>query len=71
MTNLKLSNPKQFKELKGTKRCIVKYFAFYYDNRCPVYEKVKYGASYWPQKPSPDQFKDIKEEEQDYFNKLD
>ena len=63
--------PQDIKELKETKGYTVKHFAFYYNNRCPVYKETKYGTSYWPQKPSPDQFKDIKKEEQDYFNELD
>jgi len=45
-TNLKLSNPRESKELKGTKKCIVKHFAFCYDNKCPVHKKAKYGTSY-------------------------
>ena len=39
----------------------MKYFAFYYDNRCPVYKETKYDASYWPQKSSLEQFKDTAE----------
>ena len=46
--NLKLNNPKEFKELKGTKGCIIKHFAFCYNNGCPVYKEAKYNASYWP-----------------------
>ena len=41
----------------------MKHFAFYYDDRCPVHKKAKYGASYWPQKSSPDKFKDTEEED--------
>jgi len=40
--------PKRIEELKGIKRYTVKHFAFYYDNRCQVHKKAKYGASYWP-----------------------
>ena len=47
MTNLKPNNFRQSEELKRTKVYIVKHFAFYYNNKCPVYEKIKYGASYW------------------------
>ena len=61
-TNLRLNNPKQSKELKGTKGCIIKHFAFCYNNRCSVYKEAKYGTNYWPQKLSPNQFKGIKEE---------
>jgi len=32
---------KRIEELKGTKGCIVKHFAFCYNNRCPVYKKAK------------------------------
>ena len=46
-TNLKLSNPKGSEELKGIKGYIVKHFAFYYDNKCPVYKEAKYSTSYW------------------------
>ena len=61
MTNSKPSNPRGFKELKGTRGCIVKHFAFCYNNGCPVHEKAKYGTSYWPQKPS--QFKGTEEKD--------
>ena len=37
---------KQAKLLKRTKGYIVKYFTFYYDDKCPVYNKAKYGASH-------------------------
>ena len=70
-TNLKPNYPKQSEELKRTKEYILKHFTFYYNNKCPVHKEVKYGISYQPQEPSPDQFKNIKTEEQDYFNKLD
>ena len=40
----------------------MKHFAFYYINKCPVHEEAKYGASYWPQKPSFEQFKSAAEE---------
>ena len=49
--------------MKRIKGCAVKHFAFYYNNRCPVYKEVKYSASYWPQKPTPSQFKSIKEKD--------
>jgi len=47
-TNLKLSNPRGSKELKETRGYVVKHFAFYYNNRCPVHKEAKYNASYWP-----------------------
>jgi len=71
MTTLKPENPKQFEELKGTRGCIVKHFAFCYDNSCQVHKEAKYGTSYWPQEPNPNKFKGIEEEEQDYFDELD
>ena len=40
---------------------MLKHFTFYYDNRCPVHEEVKYSASYWPQKPESKQFKGMEE----------
>ena len=40
--------PQNTKELKRTRGCVVKHFAFYYDNRCPIYKEAKYSASYWP-----------------------
>jgi len=55
--------PQDTEELKGIKGCVLKHFAFCYDNRCPVYEKTKYGASYWPQEPESEQLKDIKKED--------
>jgi len=54
---------KRTKEFKKTRGCVVKHFAFYYDNGCQVYEEAKYGISYWPQELSPDKFRDTKEEE--------
>jgi len=48
-----------------------RHFVLYYDNKCPVYKEAKYGINYWPQKLSLEQFKNIKEEEQNCFNKLD
>ena len=69
--NLKLNNLRGSKELKGTRGYIVKHFTFCYDNRCLVHKETKYSASYWPQKPSPDQFKSMKEEKQDCLDELD
>jgi len=37
---------KRIEEFKGIKGCVVKHYAFYYNNRCPVYKETKYGASY-------------------------
>ena len=56
--------PKRTEEFKRTKGCIIKHFAFCYNNRCPVYEEVKYGVSYWLQELSPEQFKDTEEEDE-------
>jgi len=46
MINLRPSNPRQSKELKETKGYAMKYFAFYYNNSCPVYKEAKYSTSY-------------------------
>ena len=69
--NLELKNPKQSEELKRTRGCAVKHFAFYYDNKCPVHEEAKYGVNYWPQELNFEQFRGMKEEKQDCFDKLD
>src|SRR5271170_3443602 len=50
-------------ELKGTRGCAVRHFAFCYDDRCQIHEEAKYGASYWPQEPSLEQFKGATEDE--------
>ena len=42
---------------------MLKHFTFCYNDKCPVYEEVKYGASYWPLKPTLSQFKNIKKED--------
>ena len=34
-------------ELKGTKKCIIKSFIFYYNNYYPTHQEAKYGVSYW------------------------
>jgi len=54
---------KRTKEFKRTRGCTVKHFAFCYDNRCQVHEEAKYGTSYWPQKPNPDEFRDTQEKD--------
>jgi len=36
---------------------VLKHFVFCYNDRYPVYEEVKYGISYWPQKPKSEQLK--------------
>ena len=49
-----LRNIKRFKgvnkkeKFKGTQKCKLRHFAFYYNNNCPVHKKAKYSASYWP-----------------------
>jgi len=40
--------PQDIKELKGTRGYVLKHFAFYYNDKCPVYEEIKYSISYWP-----------------------
>ena len=63
-----LRNIKRFKgankkeQFKGTQECKLRHFAFYYDDNCLVYKKAKYGANYWPQELSLEQFKGTKEE---------
>ena len=61
MTILRPDNPRQSEELKGTKGCMLKHFVFCYNNRCPVHKEAKYGANYWPQELSPDQFRGTEE----------
>ena len=50
-------------EFKGTQECIIKYFAFYYNNICQIYKEAKYGTSYQLKEPKPDMFKGIKEKD--------
>ena len=67
-----ITTPNPTKKLKGTKGCIIKHFAFYYNNKYLVYKEAKYSASYWPQKLNPKQFKGTKKEKkQNYFDELD
>jgi len=54
---------KRTEELKEIRGCIVKHFAFYYDNWYPVHKKTKYGTSYWPQKPESEKLKKMEEED--------
>ena len=37
---------REVEEFKGTRGYIVKYFAFYYNNRCYTYKEAKYRVSY-------------------------
>ena len=37
-------------KLKGIRECIIKSFAFYYNNYYPTHQEAKYGVSYQPQK---------------------
>ena len=53
--------PQNTKELKGTRGCMLKHFAFCYNNRCPVYKKAKQSTSYWPQKPESEKLREIEE----------
>ena len=41
---------------------MLKHFAFYYNNGCPVHEETKYNASYWPQEPKLEKLKNTKKE---------
>ena len=34
------------KKLMEIKKCAIKHFAFYYNNKCLIYKEAKYGASY-------------------------
>src|SRR6266700_880702 len=62
-------NIKRFKgasekeEFKGTQECKLRHFAFCYDDSCPIHKEAKYGASYWLQEPSLEQFKGTGEED--------
>src|SRR5271170_1934157 len=50
-------------ELKGTRGCATRHFTFYYNDRYQIHEEAKYGASYWLQEPSLEQFKGVTEDE--------
>jgi len=39
--------------LWGIKECLIKSFAFCYNNACRIYKDAKYSASYWPQELVP------------------
>ena len=34
-------------KLKGIRECIIKSFAFCYNNYCLTHQEAKYGVSYW------------------------
>ena len=63
-----LQKYKSIEELKGTQKCKIKYFAFYYDNSCLIYKEAKYGVSYWLQELSLNQFKGILEDGKNFYN---
>ncbi len=44
-------------EFKGIQECIVKHFAFCYNNACQIYKEAKYSTSYWPREPKLNIFK--------------
>ena len=48
-------------KLKGTRKYIIKSFAFCYNNYCPTHQEAKYGVNYQPQEPKSDAFKGTKE----------
>ena len=50
-------------KLKGIKKYIIKSFAFYYNNYCPVYQDAKYSVSYQPQELKLNKLKDTKKED--------
>jgi len=56
-------------ELKGTKECLIRSFAFYYNNVYQMHKNTKYSTSYWPQELELDKLKGTKE--QDRLYKLD
>ena len=35
------------KKLKGIRECIIKSFAFYYNNYYLIHQEAKYGVNYW------------------------
>ena len=49
--------PREVEEFKGTRGCVVKYFAFCYNNRYYIYKEAKYKVSYQPQELKPKSFK--------------
>ena len=59
----KLKGIESKEEFKGTQECIVKYFAFYYNNVCQIYKEAKYSTSHWPKEPKLDIFKGTEEED--------
>ena len=34
------------------RKCIIKYFTFYYNSTCIVYKDTKYSTSWWLKKPT-------------------
>ena len=48
-------------KLKGIRECIIKSFAFCYNNYYSTHQEAKYGASYQPQELKLDILKDTKE----------
>ena len=56
-------------KLKGIKECIIKSFAFCYNNYCLIYQKAKYSVSYQPQELKLKGLKGTKEE--DLLQKID
>ena len=42
-----ISTPYSEEKLKGTRECMIKSFAFCYNNYCLTHQEAKYGASYW------------------------
>ena len=55
---------KKEEEFKGTWKCKLRHFAFYYNDSYPVYKEAKYGVSYWLQELSLDQFRGTKEKDE-------
>jgi len=45
-TRLLEYNNADIRMLRGTKKCLVKHFAFYYNNVYQIYKDAKYSVSY-------------------------
>ena len=48
-------------KLKGIRECIIKSFAFYYNDYCLIYQEAKYGVNYQLQELKSDVLKGTKE----------
>ena len=48
-------------QVKVTRECLIKYFAFYYNSACKVHKDTKYSAGQWLQELKLNYAKAIKE----------